>query len=201
MKNLLFAGALLAGLLGASVATHAQGVQFGVKVGFSYTGLTGSDVVGGIYKPSYHGGVMADFPVSSMISFHPEVLYTLKKYDSDKDNLLRARDMTALDIPLLARYHADGLFFEAGPQISLPLTAINEDKKDVKSEFRKASLEYAFGLGYQLDMGLSFGVRYNGSATPIYKKGGQYDIPTKQSNARNSIFMFSIGYAFGGTKS
>ncbi|MBC7448809.1 MAG: PorT family protein [Hymenobacteraceae bacterium] len=198
MRKLLFSLALLTGFAGAS---HAQGVQFGVKVGASYTGLTGSDVTAGIYKPSYHGGVMADFPVSEVVSFHPEILYTLKKYDSDKDLLLRARDMTAIDVPLLARYHADGLFFEAGPQVSIPLTAINEAKQDKKAEFRPVSLEYAFGLGYQLDMGLSLGIRYNGSATPIYKKGGQYDLPGRQSNARNSIFMFSIGYAFGGTKS
>jgi Outer membrane protein beta-barrel domain len=197
MRNLLLSLTLLAATAGT---THAQGVQFGVKVGLSYTGLTGSDVVSGIYKPSYHAGVMADFPVTQSISFHPEVLYTLKKYDSDKDLEIRARDVTAIDVPLLARYHAGGLFFEAGPQVTLPLTAINEADEDKKSEFRKASLEYAFGLGYQLPVGLSFGIRYNGSATPIYKKGGQYGIPTKQSNARNSIFMFSIGYAFGGAK-
>ena len=57
--------------------------------------------------------------------------------------------MDYINVPLLARYHANGLFFKAGPEVNFALSAKNEAGADVKSrDVTPVALDYMVGLGY-----------------------------------------------------
>ena len=114
MKKVILSLALLAGL--TSVA-QAQTARFGVKAGANLANISGKDTEDAKNLVGLSAGIMADVSFSDLISFHPELLYSQKgvKYESGGATLqIRT---SYLDLPLLLRVKADGLFFEAGPQV------------------------------------------------------------------------------------
>ncbi|GAB3828710.1 outer membrane beta-barrel protein [Hymenobacter jeollabukensis] len=114
-----------------------------------------------------------------------------------------------LELPILAKINADGLFFEAGPQFGYLLNIKDKTKQesnipgipsyDVSSaqnldNVNRFELGYAVGLGYQADSGPMIGLRYNGAFTDFAKdayQNGSY------KNARNSAFQLYVGYLLG----
>jgi hypothetical protein len=184
--------ALLAGTAGMAQAQQLANT-IGLTAAYARTTLSG----GGDYKSTkhsaYQAGLTADVYLSEVVSFHPEVLYTMRYFDAT--NADYNRDITSLDVPLLARYHADGLFFEAGPQVSLPLIAKNEAGDNVKNEVRKVALDYVVGLGYQLHHGPSLGLRYDGGMTSVFKPATPVLGPDK---LKAHTILLVLGYAFGG---
>ena len=211
MKKLLF----LAALLGATATAHAQTkATVGLTAAYGYTELSHS---GSDYHPvghsAYQAGITGDVYLADVFSIHPELLYTLQFYDTNEVSMKQNRDVTYLTLPVLARYHVGGsdggLFFEAGPQLNLPLKAVDDFDNDVKSQVNSLSLDYIVGLGYQLRQGLSLGVRYDGGITNVFKDyASTQTSPTptaddkivSTSNLKNSTFWFSLGYSFGGVK-
>lgn len=170
MKKIILSLALLAGA--AQAQTPASTV--GITVGYGRTSLTGKNSnYSAVTHSAYQAGLTADVYLAEVISFHPEALYTLQYYDateSGKSSLdPLSRDVSYLNVPLLARYHADGLFFEAGPEVNFALAAKNEAGNDVRNAFNTVALDYVVGLGYQLNHGPSIGIRYDGGATNTFK--------------------------------
>ncbi len=197
MKNILYTLALTAGL---SSAAHAQETRFGLKAGVSLANLTGNYAPDNKTLVGLVAGVMADFSFSDLISFHPELLYSQKgskPYDSRGSAQVRT---SYLDLPLLLRMHADGLFFEAGPQVGLVVAqksdytatggSLVSNTSTVNTQ--KLDLGYLAGLGYQLASGIEFGVRYNGGLLGVNNSSVSF------TGAHNSVFQFQVGYLFGG---
>ncbi len=211
MKKLLF----LATLLGATATAQAQlKATVGLTAAYGYTELTHS---GSGYNPTghsaYQAGLTGDVYLADVFSIHPELLYTMQYYDTDATTTAgQNRDLTYLTLPVLARYHVGGsdggLFFEAGPQLNLALTAKNEEGNDAKSQANSLTLDYIVGLGYQLQKGLSLGIRYDGGLTNVFKDyaptktsdNTNDDVVVSTNNLKNSTFWFSLGYSFGGVK-
>ena len=187
---------LLAGSGGAALAQSGRpATTIGVSVAYGHTRLGGSSTLpySSESHSAYQAGLTSDIYLSEVVSFHPELLYTMRYFDAS--NADYNRDLTYLDVPLLARYHAGGLFFEAGPQVSLMLTAKNEAGDNVKSEVRKAALNYVVGLGYQLHQGLSLGIRYDAGITSTFKPETAV---LGTDKLKNRSFLLALGYAFGG---
>lgn len=138
---------------------------------------------------------MADFSFSDLISLHPEVLFSQKgvKYDSGS-NSAQIR-LNYIDVPVLLRVKADGLFFEAGPQLGFlggQKTEVNGNTVSTTiNGLRKVDVGYIAGVGYQLPQGLELGVRYNGGISDV-------NDPSISTKSRNSVFQFQVGYLFGG---
>jgi hypothetical protein len=190
---------LLAVFAGVSGTARAQSkVSVGFKAGPSYTNLASNSNVyhgGSGYKMGFHGGIMADVSVTNNLSIHPELLYSLKGHQTQLYGTypldLRLR---YLDLPLLLRYYASGLYVEAGPQVSLLLSA-EEGNSDQKTKYTNTTIGYGTGLGYRLESGLSLGLRYSSDFTNIIK--AKEDSPSLL-NEKNRAFMLSLGYSFGG---
>jgi hypothetical protein len=178
----------------------------GLTAGATYTSFGGSDATSGHdsrYKWGYHAGLTADIGLTEKVSFHPEVLYTLKGADFAVE--ASNRDLTYLDVPLLVRYHTSPLvktstlFLEAGPQVSTLLTAKTEAKANAKSEFNNVNLDFVLGAGYRWANGLVLGLRYDIGITNVYRKvpsaasmgRGDY-----QQNATTDAFLLLVGYSF-----
>jgi len=199
MKQLILSLAVLAG---ATSAAQAQ-ASIGITAGYGLTSLVGSNGnYHSVTHAAYQAGLTADVLFGEVISFHPELLYTKQYYDATESGKTAldplSRDIDYLNLPLLARYHADGLFFEAGPSVNFALNAKDEAGADVKSGASSVVLDYLVGLGYQLNGGPSIGIRYEGGATNTYKNND--DINKKLTgNLKNNTFWLHLGYSFGGT--
>jgi hypothetical protein len=108
---------------------------------------------------------------------------------------------TLINVPVLTRVNADGLFFELGPQVGFLIAA--KQKREVsgvgagtfedelKSCVRTVDFGYAAGLGYQLSNGPGIGLRYNGGFIDAKN-------PSSSSAARNSAFQLYLTYMFSG---
>jgi len=205
MKKILLSGALLAATAGIA---HAQSPSFGIKAGASLTNAVGSATTGANYKNKFgfHGGFVANLPISDMFSIQPELLYSMKGYKFTGTDPFNAEPLNSthtlhyIDVPVLARINAGGLFFEAGPQFGYLVAAnfswdgnanIPAGSYNNRDGYRKVDFGYAAGLGYQLPGGPGIGLRYNGS----FKNFSEF---YNGNGARNSAFQLYLSYMLGG---
>lgn len=231
--------------LSAASAAHAQdagGFRLGVKVGGTYSNVSGDNVTQltgtgysselGDYKTGYNAGISASIPLTDdgFFSFAPEVLYNRKGYEISSTQKVvtgniakveteQQRVLHYLDVPLLAKINAGGLFFELGPQVSYlfgskvkqqtttkyndgttkdktednsgfrDYTGATRDEAD-KSDLAQFDISGVAGLGYQTEGGLSVGLRY--------ARGFNSLIDSKDTNndpkAFNNAFTLQLGY-------
>lgn len=217
MKKISF---VLAALLGAGLATsaHAQGLRFGLKAGANLSNLSGSLTNQDKYKNKFgfEGGVLLNAGiVEDLLSIQPEVLFSQKGYKYGDNSYTVAgntlkylgnRTYNYLDVPVLLKVKAAGLFFEAGPQYSYLLSvrdnsAVTSNGSPVTSSASSRNLDnvnrneigYAAGLGFEAASGVFLDVRYNGSFTDFAKNGYQ-GTDQDLKNARNSVFQASLGF-------
>lgn len=191
--------------VGFSTAAQAQ-VRFGVKGGVSlsnYSGLSDDEKKGFENLVNGNGGIMMNAPITDdgFFSIQPELLYSGKGIKFKADGIEAEDRMHYLDLPILGKINADGFIFEVGPQLGYmvsrkgTLTAGGVTAED--SDFdgvNRFDLGYVAGVGYELESGLGFGIRYNGGLLKVSKEVA--GVP--QSDAKNSVFQFQVGYLFGG---
>lgn len=196
MKKVILSLALAAGIS----ATASAQATIGLKAGVSLANISGEGRLSD--KKNLIGataGLMADISFSDLLSFHPELLYSQKgvKFESGA-NTAQMR-LSYLDVPLLLRVKADGLFFEAGPQVGFLIAekdefniqGVGSGSTTSTDGTRKVDIGYIAGVGYRLEQGLEFGIRYNGGISDLSD-------PSGSSKIRNSVFQFQVGYSFGG---
>ena len=187
-------------LIGIASAANAQEARFGIKAGVNLASVTNNNTEGKTNLVGFAAGLMADFSFSDLISLHPEVLFSQKgvkykgggRYTGGSTAQVRTN---YVDVPLLLRVKADGLFFEAGPQVGfLASRKFEIDNTTIGTSTngtRKVDVGYIAGVGYQLPQGLELGVRYNGGISDLSD-------PSIGAKTRNSVFQFQLGYLFGG---
>ncbi|UOQ73862.1 porin family protein [Hymenobacter cellulosilyticus] len=247
MKKYLTIAAVALAATSATQAQDSGGFRLGVKVGGTYSNISGdnvSQITGagynselGSYKVGYNAGISASIPLSSdgFFSFAPELLYNRKGYEIETQSTDGAtlaaypgatkveqeqqRVLHYLDVPLLAKINAGGLFFELGPQVSylfgsktksqttikyqdgtknktddanqgfLDYTGLSRDEAD-KSDLAQFDISGVAGLGYQSEGGLSVGLRYaRGFNSLIDSKDTK-----NEAKAFNNAFTLQLGY-------
>ncbi|MBF9142399.1 porin family protein [Hymenobacter properus] len=196
MKKTIFTLALLAGLAGTA---QAQNISLGLKAGPTYASFIGKDAGEREGLFGFHAGVFANIGLSNMVAFQPELLYSQKGSKVANVTDYRTR-FSYLDVPLAFHLNADGLFFEAGPQVGFLLAAKAETGNvavDVKDATNSVDFGYLAGLGYQRKTGLGIGLRYNGGVTNL-PKAVTVGNTTVQNRLRNSVFQLYLTYSFGG---
>ncbi|WP_210519067.1 porin family protein [Hymenobacter terricola] len=194
MKKIITSLALVVSVAGA-VQAQNRATTVGITVAYGRDRLLNNNQYTSVSHSAYQAGLTADLNVSEKVSFHPEVLYTMRYFDTSNDANLN-RDINTIDVPLLARYHVGGLFLEAGPQVSVPIKAVDEDGNDVKSQVNSVILDYVVGVGYQLGHGPSLGVRYDGGASNVFKSNTATALGTGKFKS-SSVFVV-LAYSFGG---
>jgi hypothetical protein len=195
MKKVVSTLALLAGLTGAA---QAQDVSLGLKAGGSYSSFVGAQAPNQAYIFGFHAGGFANIGFTRLFAFQPEILYSQK--GSDPNVVDVKTRLHYLDVPLAFHVNADGLFFEAGPQVGFLLAAkrsFGNTSIDIKNGYNTVDFGYLFGLGYQRKTGPGIGIRYNGGFTNIEKSFTLGSV-TVQNNIRNSVFQLYLTYSFGG---
>jgi hypothetical protein len=203
MKKTILSLLLLAGSHGAARAQGSD-VSLGLKAGASLTNLVGADAKAKGYENlfGFHAGIFANLGITSLVAFQPELLYSqrgakLPINGSTEDQTFRFH---YVDVPLVFHVNADGLFFEAGPQVGFLVAAnykIGNASVDVKNSYNTVDFGYLAGLGYQRKSGLGIGLRYNGGFTNISKEVTIGSIKI-QDRARNSAFQLYLSYSLNG---
>jgi hypothetical protein len=202
MKKIL----LLSLLTGSVSLVQAQTTSFGIKAGASLTNVTGDGLDNTKNLFGFHGGLVANFALNDAFSIQPEVLYSMKGTKTESSSTGYSQKFTSrlhyIDVPVLARVNAGGLFFELGPQVGFLVAAKQKQEissgaasgtynQDIKDRVRTVDFGYAAGLGYQLSNGPGIGLRYNGGFIDTKN-------PSSSSAVRNSAFQLYLSYMFGG---
>jgi hypothetical protein len=193
MKKPFLSLALLVAALGSAQAQHASTI--GLTAAYGRSRILNNNNYTSVGHSAYQAGLTADVYLTEALSFHPEALYTMRYFDTSNDANLN-RDVSSIDVPLLARYHVGGFFVEAGPEIDVPVKAVNETGDNIKSALNPVVLNYVAGVGYQLGCGLSLGVRYDGGATNVFKTNAATTLGA--GKYKTSTALVVVGYAFGG---
>ncbi len=216
MKKLLLSAAVALLAAAAAPTAHAQGIRFGVKAGANLSNLAGDLANQDQYKNrwGFQGGVMVNFGLSDIISIQPEVLYSQKGFKYADIQILNFRNTGSvrydyLDVPVLVRLRAAGVFFELGPQYSYLMNVSTDRTQTLNGNVvgnagsgtsnldnvRRNELGYVGGLGYEASNGVMLGVRYSGAFTDFSKDGYSNN---EFRNARNSTFQAYVGVLLGG---
>lgn len=188
-------------------------VKFGVKAGPQLTNIVGDDFEDSEMKFGFNVGGYANIRFSEAFAFQPELLYSMQgtKYsDSETETILGEEvtydydskvNLSYIQIPLMMKWYAyDGLNFEFGPQVGFNVAAKYDTEQTITTsegsitEQQDGDIEDAetvdFGLnigaGYELPMGLNFGIRYGLGLTDV----------VKDVDGKNSVFSLGIGYTF-----
>lgn len=169
------------------VNANAQKIKFGVKGGFNVSTISGDNSKDYDYVTSYNLGVMSEIKLTEKFSFQPELMYSRQGFTAVNNDVVA---LNYLNIPLMGKYYVTkGLSVEAGPQIGFLLSA-KQESTDVKEFFKKTDYGVNLGLGYKLENGLNFGLRYNLGLSNINNVDGVSD------KNRNGVSQISIGYFF-----
>ena len=217
MKKLLLSAAAALLVAAAAPAAHAQGVRFGVKAGANLSNLSGDLVNQDQYNNrwGFQGGVMVNFGLGDIVSIQPEVLYSQKGFKYADQQFGNVRNTGSvrynyIDVPVLVRVRAAGIFFEVGPQYSYLMNVSTDRTQTIGStvvgnigsgttnldNVQRNELGYVGGLGYQASNGVMLGVRYSGAFTDFAKNNNYSNNDFR--NARNSTFQAYVGVLLGG---
>lgn len=205
MKKMFLIAALA--VLGVNSA-DAQ-VKFGVKAGPQLTNFMGDDAEEAESKIGFHVGGYANIRFSEQLAFQPELqLSMLGAQNESSETILGTTtkdvvkaNLTNINVPLMLKWYAyEGLNFEFGPQVGFNVGAKGKYTRTVTNDEGTSTTDFEsdledietvdFGLnigaGYELPMGLNFGLRYTHGLTDIQK-----DVDIK-----NSVIALGIGYTF-----
>ncbi|WP_210519068.1 porin family protein [Hymenobacter terricola] len=197
MKKTLFTIALMGGLTGVAQAQHSN-VSLGLKAGGSYSSFVGKQATNYESIFGFHAGAFANIGITDLFAFQPEIIYSQKGAKTSTSDVTTR--LNYVDVPLSFHVNADGLFFEAGPQVGFLLAAKDQAGNlslDRKPLYNTVDFGYLVGLGYQRKTGPGVGLRYNGGFTNVEKSYTAGNV-TVQNNIRNSVFQLYLTYSFGG---
>lgn len=133
-----------------------------------------------------------------------ELLYALKGGQLRADNYRSNLYLHYVSLPVLIRYQREGLFAEAGPQISYLVDAQIEQSPQLtgpgftsdavtnRSAYNEVEWGYAVGVGYNFPSNLTLGLRYNAALRPLLPKQAGTEI-----KAYNSGIELHLGLLFG----
>jgi outer membrane immunogenic protein len=210
MKKLIFLPAIVCmAIMGSINIAHAQSMKprLGIKAGANLMTLGKYEAAGTTFdydhRFGFQGGLFADLPLASNLTFMPQVLYsqkggTVKATVGATTGEIKSR-VNYLDVPLSVGIKPTPditIFF--GPQVSFLLsqtsdtyvngaaTTTSTDTKDL----RKSMIGGNVGIGFNLNSNVTLNANY----TMDFQSVGNDNI--NQGKTKNSGFGLGLGYSF-----
>ena len=185
---------ILLGLLLATTVSFAQDFKLGPKVGLNIANQGGdadSDA-----RIGFNAGVTGLYSLSDKFSVGADVIYSLQGANYEMTTGVGETDTKPLNasyinVPIYAQFYpvADlGLDVKAGIQPGFMLSA-EYDGEDFSDFYKSFDLGIPVGVGYELDNGLAFDVRY---AIGVLNISDLDD----DSNVTNQVFQVNVAYRF-----
>ncbi len=184
MKRLALLSAVLV-VLGVFQA-YGQ-IRFGVKGGLNWANTDVTNI-NTDSKTGFHGGLFLGAKMTK-VAVIADFLYSIRGWGG-----IGASDLSYVDIPVMLKiYLVRGLHLELGPQFGVLLIAEDLDGVDIKDKLEASEISGAFGLGFDLPMGLGFGVRYIIGFTDVNK---DFEINIGEiPEIKNQMLQISVWYA------
>jgi Outer membrane protein beta-barrel domain len=179
MKKVFFVLVILI----SNLFCYAQSIKFGIKAGFNYANVTGSEIKTDAIT-SYHAGLVAQLKLTEGIAFQPELLYstqgaTYKTADTDFKN-----ELGYVTIPVMLKINlSENLSFELGPQAGFLLSEKNKFETSKSNTFDFVANA---GLGLKITDSLFAQARYGLGLTEA----------KTDSEIKNSVVQVSLGILF-----
>ncbi|KEO72759.1 porin family protein [Anditalea andensis] len=165
---------------------YGQQVEFGVRVGPSFTTLGGEGSDGSEFGIWFHLGGYLSVPISETISFEPGLIYARKgaKGHEMGTNLSIRNDY--IDIPLVLKAALSESFFVVfGPQPSFLVGSsivmdsggnrVTVDGSDIRSLYRNLDFAGILGLGVNLPLGLGIQATYEHGLVTLMENESAYN--------------------------
>jgi hypothetical protein len=205
----LFTAMVFLGLCSGGITVSAQDKttpQFGLKAGVNFSNLYASNVQNENVKVGLNAGLFARFPLTSLISLQPELLYSSKGAKETYNNMIQGSgeyrfNLNYIETPVLLVFHLTPNFnLSAGGYAAYLASANVKDMKkdgsingvqDLKADsFQRLDYGLAGGLGIQFGK-LNLGARYNYGLQNIGHSGTLAGELTK--NSKNSVGTLFLG--------
>lgn len=181
----------------SAIAAHAQQEpHFGIKGGFSATGITD----GSAWKGTGFGGIFVNVPLGWHWYLQPELLYagqgaiygTNGYYFDPADPNNTVVTLGYIQLPVMLQYHVNRVFYlEFGPQVEFLTNAHATSaglKSSVASSYNKTDFDLNFGMGVNCSRVVSLFARYNLGLSDVYNDNGPAEY--------NRGVQFGIGFKF-----
>jgi len=168
-------------------------LRIGPIAGLQMTNLSGDNDSDNAMKLGAHVGGVINLGITDNLSIEPQVLYSMKGTQSDQDSDLKI-NLNYIDVPIHIKYRLDnGLFFFAGPNIGLLLSAKfdnGEDTEDIKDDMKGLDLGINVGAGYEFESGLGLALRYNMGFANVWDE--------EDFDQKNNAIALSLYFLLGG---
>jgi hypothetical protein len=176
------------------------GMQFGVKLGPSFSTWTGEDAEAGpgeskkmIIAP--HLGVFMTIPLTTMLSLQPELLFSAQGVKYTYEDGYKEKYLTNhLNVPIALRIQMpSGFYIIVGPQVGFSLGGKykwefeDEDGEEDLEDLKAVAFSGVVGFGYQLPSGFGVYARYAHTFSAPF----DFDEDVK---INNSLIMLSFFY-------
>lgn len=144
--------------------------KFGLRGGLNFVSTSykfDGDTETSNYGTRIHFGGFAEIPVNEKFTFQPELLFN--QYGGNDDGTKTT--LSVISLPLLAKTKASNFSFYAGPQLDFLATAKYKDgstSEDISEMFSKVVFSGALGADYNLENGVSFGLRYQTTLSDVF---------------------------------
>jgi hypothetical protein len=189
-------------------SSDQNNIKFGIKGGLNISNMFSKDVQDNNTIMGFHGGLFLKLPITSALSFQPELLYTTKGSELTYNSFITGKasfSLNYIEMPLLAVINLTENFNIHGGVYFASLTGVkitNKSSVDLfnfESDLKKSDFEmFDYGLvaGAGLDFNkFSLGIRYEYGMKPVGKErsflGQSYRIP----DARNSTIQLYLSFS------
>ena len=207
----LFCFLLALSIVAAAVQAQKDaggGIQWGIKLGPNFSSWSGDDAdpIGTEDKKmkfGLHGGVFVMIPITSMLYFQPELLYSGEgvKYEDSEDKVTVSTGY--LNLPLSLRLQtSSGFYVVFGPQLGFALSGKSktefmgqEEEQDFKDDMRGMVISGLIGAGFKSTSGFGVYARYAHGFSKVFDIEGDTD-----PDINGSTISLSLFYMFGGSK-
>lgn len=187
---------LLAFILLAGFAVHAQRVNLGLKGGLNVASLDNSEDQNLNSRIGYHAGLFANIPVGYQIAIQPEVVYSSQGVKYTEAGFEHSLALNYVNIPVMVQANVGrGFYAQAGPQLGI-LTSVDDEVSDTetgffqKNDFKSTDVALGVGLGYKGLSGFGIDARYNLGLTNINNTG-------RSANIKNNVLQVGLQLQLG----
>ncbi len=193
MKKLL---TLLLLFLISSVS--AQGLDFGLKLGFNFANVSGIDDFQ--QRTGLSAGLFAGARLGDKLGFQIDALYSQQgaEVGNTYSDIVQDFNLDYISIPVVVKYYlSDNLNIHAGPQMGILLNDETSVLNQTFDAIEADTLDWlgTLGIGLDLPLGLRAEARYSFGLTRV---NGSVTIPSLGTiqEGRTRMTTLSIGYSW-----
>lgn len=186
-------------------SSDQNNIRFGIKGGLNISNMYTKDVQDNNTLMGFHGGLFLKLPITSVLAFQPELLYTMKGSVLTYNSFITGKasfSLNYIEMPLLAVINVTENFNIHGGVYLASLTGVkitNKSSVDLfnfESDLKKSDFEmFDYGLvaGAGLDLNkFSLGIRYEYGLKPVGKERSFLGQPYRIPDARNSTIQLYL---------